>query len=217
MCAYCRAEKFPQQILFALQFYQQFSGLVGCQGGRSADDGNANAAAAPAIEAGFKTIYGVPQVEELGYRVAIEISCVAEIKQVAFFVVGWTANGEPLGGCVDGFILRRQQRGFGVNGVFDVAFYRKGLFAMATLWVLYFFAVGGCREGVAVMPSNNVVAHFFQFGFVGNIFKGIENCLYANDTLIGVVERQVECIWTQILSPLCIEDNTKFDFCQFLG
>lgn len=220
MCAYCRAEKFPQQILLALQFYQQFPGLVGCQGGRSADDGNTDASAAPAVEAGFKTIYGVPQVEKLGYRVAIEISRVAEIKQVAFFVVGRATNGKPLWGRVDGLILRRQQRGFGVNGVFDVAFYRKGLFAMATFCagrVLYFFAVGGCREGVAVMPSNNVVAHFFQFGFVRDIFKGVENCLYANDTLIGVVERQVECIWTQILSPLYIEDNTKFDFCQFLG
>lgn len=76
--------------------------------------------------------------------------------------------------------------------------------------VLYFFAVGGCREGVAIVAANDVVAHFFQFGFVGDVFKGVENCLYANDTLIGVVERQVECIWTQILSPLCIKDNTKF-------
>lgn len=220
MRAYCRAEKFPQQILLALQFYQQFSGLVGCQGSRSADDGNADASAAPGIKTGLEPIYGVPQVKELGYRVAIEISCVAEIKQVAFFVVGWTANGKPFGGRINRLILRRQQRGFGVNRVFDVAFYRKGFFAMATLRagrVLYFFAVGGCREGVAVMPSNDVVAHFFQFGFIGDIFKGIKNCLYANDTLIGVVERQVECIWTQILSPLYIEDNIKFDFCQFLG
>ena len=208
MRAYCRAEKFPQQILLALQFYQQFSGLVGCQGGRSTDNGNADASAAPAVEAGLETIYGVPQVKELGYRVAIKISRVTEIKQVAFFVIGWTTNGKPLGRCVDGFVLRRQQGGFSVNGVFDVAFYRKGFFAMATLRagrVLYFFAVGGCREGVAIVAANDVVAHFFQFGFVGNIFKGIENCLYANDTLIGVVERQVECIWTQILSPLlCI-------------
>ena len=109
MCAYCRTEKLPQQILLALQFYQQFAGLVGCQGGRSADDGNADAAAAPAVEAGFETIYGVPQVEELGYRVAIEISRVAEIKQVAFFVVGWTANGKPFGGRINRLILRRQQ------------------------------------------------------------------------------------------------------------
>lgn len=109
MCAYCRAEKFPQQILLALQFYQQFSGFVGCQGGRSADDGNADASAAPAVEAGFETIYGIPQVEELGYRVAIEISRVAEIKQVALFVISWTTNGEPFGGCINRFILRRQQ------------------------------------------------------------------------------------------------------------
>ena len=220
MRAYCRAEKFPQQILLALQFYQQFPGLVGCQGGRSADDGNTDASAAPAVEAGFKTIYGVPQVEELRDRVAIKISRIAEIKQVAFFVVGWTTNGKPFGGRVDGLILRRQKAGFGVDGVFDVAFYRKGLFAMAALRagrVLYFFAVGGCREGVAVMPSNNVVAHFFQFGFVRDIFKGVENCLYANDTLISVVERQVECIWTQILSPLYIEDNTKFGKSQICG
>nr|DAN04963.1 MAG TPA: hypothetical protein [Caudoviricetes sp.] len=39
------------------------------------------------------------------------------------------------------------------------------------------------------MAANDVVTHFFQFGFVRDIFKGVENCLYANDTLIGVVER----------------------------
>lgn len=205
MGAYCRAEKFPQQILLALQFYQQFSGLVGCQGGRSADNGNADAAAAPTVEASFETIYGVPQIEELGYRVAIKISCVAKVEQVALFVIGWTTNGEPLGACVDGLVIGRQKAGFGVGGVFYVAFYRKSFFSTAafrTGWVLYFFAVGGRRECVAIVAANDVIAHFFQFCFIGNIFQGVENCLYANDTLIGVVERQVECIWTQILSPL---------------
>lgn len=204
MRAYCRAKKFPQQVLLTLQFYQQFAGFVGCQGGRSTDNGNADASAAPAVEAGLKTIYGVPQVEELGYRVAIKVCGVAKIEQVAFFVVGWSSNGKPLWRCVNWLIVGGQEAGFGMDGVLHITFYGDRFFATALYAgrVLYFFAVGGCREGVAVVPSNNVVAHFFQFGFVGNIFKGIKNCLYANDTLIGVVERKVKCIWTQILSPL---------------
>ena len=79
-----------------------------------------------------------------------------------------------------------------MGGVFYVAFYRKSFFSTAAFRagrVLYFFAVGGCRECVAIVAANDVVAHFFQFCFVGNIFQGVENCLYANDTLIGVVER----------------------------
>nr|DAP99032.1 MAG TPA: hypothetical protein [Caudoviricetes sp.] len=52
------------------------------------------------------------------------------------------------------------------------------------------------------MTANDIVAHFFQLCGRWNVFQGVENCLYANDTLIGVVERQVKCIWTQILSPL---------------
>lgn len=109
MCAYCRAEKFSQQILLALKFHQQFAGLVGCQGSRSADDGNADASAAPGIKTGLEPIYGVPQVKELGYGVAIEISRVAKVQQVALFVISWTTNGEPFGGRINRLILRRQQ------------------------------------------------------------------------------------------------------------
>lgn len=205
MRAYCGAEKFSQQILLTLQFYQQFAGFVGCQGGRSTDNGNADASAAPAVETSLETIYGVPQIEELRDGVAIKVCGVAKIEQVAFFVIGWTADRNTFGGRINRFVFGGHQGSFGVDGVFDIAFYGESLFAMAALCagrVLYFFAVGGCREGVAVMPSNNVVAHFFQFCFTGNVFQGVENCLYANDTLVGVVERQVECIWTQILSPL---------------
>ena len=79
-----------------------------------------------------------------------------------------------------------------MGGVFYVALHGESFFTVATFCagrVLYFFAVGGRRECVAIVAANDVVAHFFQFGFIGNVFQGVENCLYANDTLIGVVER----------------------------
>lgn len=202
-----RAEKVAKSVLFSLQFHQQFAGLVGCQGGRFVNDGGANTAAGPAIEAGFQTINRIPEIKELGYRIAIEICGVAKIEQVSFFVVGWATDGSAFGACVDRLIVGRQKAGFCVGGVFYVALYRKSFFSTAAFragGVLYFFAVGGCRECVAIVAANDVVAHFFQFCFAGNIFQGVENCLYANDTLIGVVERQVKCIWTQILSPLYI-------------
>lgn len=199
-------EKVAKSILFSLQFHQQFAGLVGCQGGRLVDDGNATPhAAGPRVEASFEAVNRIPEIKELGYGIAIEIRGVAKIEQVSFFVVGWATDGSAFGAGVDRFVVGRQEAGFGVGGVFYVAFYRKSFFSTAAFragGVLYFFAVGGCRECVAIVAANDVVAHFFQFCFAGNIFQGVENCLYANDTLIGVVERQVKCIWTQILSPL---------------
>lgn len=201
-----RAEKVAKSVLFSLQFHQQFAGLVGCQGGRLVDNGNATPhAAGPRVEASFEAVNGIPEIKELGYGIAIEIRGVAKIEQVSFFVIGWTTDGSAFGTGVDGFVVRRQKAGFGVGGVFYVAFYRKSFFSTAAFRagrVLYFFAVGGCRECVAIVAANDIVAHFFQFCFAGNVFQGVENCLYANDTLIGVVERQVKCIWTQILSPL---------------
>ena len=203
-----RAEEIAKSVLFSLQFHQQFAGLVGCQGGRFVNNGNATPhAASPAIKASFEAVNGIPEIKELGYRIAIEVRGVAKIEQVSFFVVGWTTDGSAFGACVDRFIVGRQETGFGVGGVFYVAFYRKSFFSTAAFragGVLYFFAVGGCRKCVAIVAANDVVAHFFQFCFAGNIFQGVKNCLYANDTLIGVVERQVKCIWTQILSPLYI-------------
>lgn len=202
------AEKVAESILLSLQFHQQFACFVGCQGGRLVDDGNATPhAAGPRVEAGFEAVDRIPEIKELGYGIAVEIRGVAKIKQVSFFVIGWTTDGGTFGACVDRFVVRRQKAGFGVGGVFYVAFYRKSFFSTAAFragGVLYFFAVGGCRKCVAIVAANDVVAHFFQFCFGGNIFQGVENCLYANDTLIGVVERQVKCIWTQILSPLYI-------------
>ena len=200
------AEKVAESVLLSLQFHQQFACFVGCQGGRLMNDGNTTPyAAGPRIEASFEAVNGIPEIKELGYGIAVEICGVAKIEQISFFVIGWATNGSALGACVDGFVVRRQKAGFGVGGVFYVAFYRKSFFSTAAFRagrVLYFFAIGGCRKCVAIMAANDVVAHFFQFCFVGNIFQGVENCLYANDTLIGVVERQVKCIWTQILSPL---------------
>lgn len=199
-------EQVAESILLSLQFHQQFACFVGCQGGRLVDDGNATPhAAGPAVEASFETVDRIPEVKELGYGIAVEIRGVAKIEQVSFFVVGWATDGGTFGTCVDGLIVGRQKAGFGVGGVFYIAFYRKSFFSTAAFragGVLYFFAVGGGRKCVAIMAANDVVAHFFQFCFVGDIFQGVENCLYANDTLIGVVERQVKCIWTQILSPL---------------
>ena len=201
-------EKVAESVLFSLQFHQQFAGLVGCQGGRLVDNGNTTPhAAGPRVEASFEAVNGIPEIKELGYGIAIEICCVAKIEQVSFFVIGWATDGSAFGAGVNGFVVRRQEAGFGVGGVFYVAFYRKSFFPTAAFragGVLYFFAVSGCRKCVAIMAANDVVAHFFQFCFAGNIFQGVENCLYANDTLIGVVERQVKCIWTQILSPLYI-------------
>lgn len=202
-----RAEEVAKSILFSLQFHQQLAGLVGCQGGRLVNDGGANTAAGPRVEASFEAVDRIPEIKELGYGIAIEVRGVAKIEQVSFFVVGWATDGSAFGACVDRFIVGRQKAGFCVGGVFYVAFYGKSFFSTAAFRagrVLYFFAVGGCREGVAIMAANDVVAHFFQFCFAGDIFQGVENCLYANDTLIGVVERQVKCIWTQILSPLYI-------------
>ena len=201
-----RAEKIAKSVLFSLQFHQQLAGLVGCQGGRSVNNGNATPhTTGPAVKASFEAVNGIPEIKELGYGIAIEVRGVAKIEQVSFFVVGWATDGSAFGAGVDRFIVGRQKAGFGVGGVFYVAFYRKSFFSTAAFRagrVLYFFAVGGCRKCVAIVAANDVVAHFFQFCFVGNIFQGVENCLYANDTLIGVVERQVKCIWTQILSPL---------------
>lgn len=203
-----RPEKVAKSVLFSLQFHQQLAGLVGCQGGGFVDNGNATPhAAGPRVEAGFEAVNGIPEIKELGYGIAIEVRGVAKIEQVSFFVIGWATDGSAFGACVDRFIVGRQKAGFGVGGVFYVALYRKSFFSTAAFragGVLYFFAVGGCRKCVAIVAANDVVAHFFQFCFAGNIFQGVENCLYANDTLIGVVERQVKCIWTQILSPLYI-------------
>lgn len=213
-----RAEKVAKSVLFSLQFHQQFAGLVGCQGGRFVNNGNTNTAAGPRVEAGFEAVNGIPEIKELGYGIAIEVRGVAKIEQVPFFVIGRATDRGAFGACVDGFIVGRQKAGFGVGGVFYVALYRKSFFSTAAFragWVLYFFAVSGCRERVAIVAANDVVAHFFQLCFAGNIFQGVENCLYANDTLIGVVERQVKCIWTQILSPLLqVQFSTNFDFCQ---
>lgn len=200
-----RAEEVAKSVLFSLQFHQQFAGLVGCQGGRFVNDGGANTAAGPAVEASFEAVNGIPEIKELGYGIAIEVRSVAKIEQVSFFVVGWTTDRGAFGACVDRFIVGRQKAGFCVSRVFYVALYRKSFFSTAAFragGVLYFFAVGGCRKCVAIVAANDVVAHFFQLCFAGNVFQGVENCLYANDTLIGVVERQVKCIWTQILSPL---------------
>lgn len=201
-----RTEEAAKSILFSLQFHQQFAGLVGCQGGRFVDNGNATPyAAGPRVEAGFEAVNRIPEIKELRYGITVKVRGVAKIEQVSFFVVGWTTNGSAFGTGVDGFIVGRQKAGFCVGGVFYVALYRKSFFPTAAFragGVLYFFAVGGCRKCVAIVAANDVVAHFFQFCFAGNIFQGVENCLYANDTLIGVVERQVKCIWTQILSPL---------------
>lgn len=200
------AEEVAESILFSLQFHQQFACFVGCQGGRLVDDGNATPhAAGPRVEASFEAVNRIPEIKELGYGIAVKVRGVAKIEQVSFFVVGWATDGGAFGAGVDGFVVGRQKAGFGVGGVFYVAFYRKSFFSTAAFRagrVLYFFAVGGGRKCVAIMAANDVVAHFFQFCFGGNIFQGVENCLYANDTLIGVVERQVKCIWTQILSPL---------------
>ena len=208
MAANGGAEKVAESILFSLQFHQQFACFVGCQGGRLVDDGNTTPhAAGPRVEASFEAVDRIPEIKELGYGIAVEICGVAKIEQVSFFVIGWTTDGGAFGAGVDGLIVGRQETGFCVGGVFYIALYRKSFFLPATFragGVLYFFAVGGCRKCVAIMAANDVVAHFFQFCFVGNIFQGVENCLYANDTLIGVVERQVKCIWTQILSPLYI-------------
>ena len=199
------AEKVAESVLFSLQFHQQLASFVGCHGGGLVNDGGANTAAGPAVEAGFQTINRIPEIKELRYGIAIEICCVAKIEQVSFFVIGWTTDRNTFGACVDGLVIGRQKVGFCVGGVFYVALYRKSFFSTAAFcagWVLYFFAVGGCRECVAIVAANDVVTHFFQFCFTGNVFQGVENCLYANNTLIGVVERQVKCIWTQILSPL---------------
>lgn len=207
MAANSGTEQVAKSVLFSLQFYQQFAGLVGCQGGRFVNDGGANTAAGPRVEAGFEAVNRIPEIKELGYGIAIEVRGVAEIKQVSFFVIGRATDRGAFGTCVDRFIVGRQKASFGVGGVFYVALYRKSFFSTAAFRagrVLYFFAVGGCRECVAIVAANDVVAHFFQFCFAGNIFQGVENCLYANDTLISVVERQVKCIWTQILSPLYI-------------
>lgn len=214
-----RAEEVAKSVLFSLQFHQQFAGLVGCQGGRFVNDGNATPhTAGPTVEASFEAVNGIPEIKELGYGIAIEVRGVAKIEQVSFFVVGWATDGSAFGAGIDGFVVGRQKAGFGMSRVFYVALYRKSFFSTAAFragGVLYFFAVGGCRECVAIVAANDVVAHFFQLCFAGNIFQGVENCLYANDTLIGVVERQVKCIWTQILSPLLqVQFSTKFDFCQ---
>lgn len=200
-----RAEEVAESILFSLQFYQQFASFVGCHGGRFVNNGGANTVAGPAVEASFETVDRIPEIKELRYGVAIEICGVAKIEQISFFVIGWTTDRNTFGACVDRLIIGRQKAGFCVCGVFYVALYRKSFFSTAAFCagrVLYFFAVGGCRECVAIVAANDVVAHFFQFCFTGNVLQGVENCLYANDTLIGVVERQVKCIWTQILSPL---------------
>lgn len=213
-----RAEEVAKSVLFSLQFHQQFAGLVGCQGGRFVNDGGANTAAGPRVEAGFEAINGIPEIEELGYGIAVKVRGVAKIEQVSFFVIGRATDRGAFGAGVDRFIVGRQKAGFCVGGVFYVALYRKSFFSTAAFRagrVLYFFAVGGRRECVAIVAANDVVAHFFQLCFAGNIFQGVENCLYANDTLIGVVERQVKCIWTQILSPLLqVQFSIKFDFCQ---
>ena len=157
------------------------------------DDGNATPhAAGPRVEASFEAVDRIPEIKELGYGIAVKVRGVAKIEQVSFFVIGWTTDRGAFGACVDGLIVGRQKAGFGVGGVFYVALYRKSFFSTAAFragGVLYFFAVGGCRKCVAIMAANDVVAHFFQFCFVGNIFQGVKNCLYANDTLIGVVER----------------------------
>lgn len=208
------AEKIAESVLFSLQFHQQLVGFVGCQGGRLMDDGNATPnAAGPRVEASFEAVDRIPEIKELGYGIAVEVRGVAKIEQVSFFVVGWATDGSAFGAGVDGFIVGRHKASFCVGGVFYVAFYRKSFFSTAAFragGVLYFFAVGGCRKCVAIVAANDVVAHFFQFCFAGNIFQGVENCLYANDTLIGVVERQVKCIWTQILSPLLqVQFSTK--------
>ena len=157
------------------------------------DDGNTTPhAAGPRVEASFEAVNRIPEIKELGYGIAVKVRGVAKIEQVSFFVISWTTDGGAFGAGVDGLIVGRQETGFGVGGVFYVALYRKSFFLPAAFragGVLYFFAVGGCRKCVAIMAANDVVAHFFQFCFAGNIFQGVENCLYANDTLIGVVER----------------------------
>lgn len=206
MAANGRAEEVAESILLSLQFHQQFAGLVGCQGGRLVDDRNTTPhTAGPRVEASFEAVDRIPEIKELGYGIAVEVRGVAKIEQVSFFVIGWTTDGGAFGAGVDGLIVGRQKASFCVGGVFYVAFYGKSFFSTAAFragGVLYFFAVSGCRKCVAIVAANDVVAHFFQFCFAGNVFQGVENCLYANDTLIGVVERQVKCIWTQILSPL---------------
>ena len=157
------------------------------------DDGNATPhTASPTVKASFEAVNGIPEIKELGYGIAIEVCGVAKIEQVSFFVIGRATDRGAFGACVDRFIVGRQKAGFGVSRVFYVALYRKSFFLPAAFRagrVLYFFAVGGCRERVAIVAANDVIAHFFQFCFVRNIFQGVENCLYANDTLIGVVER----------------------------
>lgn len=157
------------------------------------NNGNATPhTASPTVKASFEAVNRIPEIKELGYGIAIEVRSVAKIEQVSFFVVGWATDRGAFGACVDRFIVRRQKAGFGVGGVFYVALYRKSFFSTAAFRagrVLYFFAVGGCRECVAIVAANDIVAHFFQLCFAGNIFQGVENCLYANDTLIGVVER----------------------------
>lgn len=174
MTANSGAEEVAESVLFSLQFHQQFASFVGYHGDRFMNDGGANTAAGPAIEAGFQAINGIPEIKELRYGIAIEICCVAKIEQVSFFVIGWTTNRNTFGACVDGLVIGRQKAGFGVGGVFYVALYRKSLFSTAAFRagrVLYFFAVGGCRECVAIVAANDVVAHFFQLCGRWNIFQ----------------------------------------------
>lgn len=157
------------------------------------NNGNATPhTAGPTVKASFEAVNGIPEIKELGYGIAIEVCGVAKIEQVSFFVIGRAADRGAFGAGIDRFVVRRQKTGFCVGGVFYVALYRKSFFSTAAFCaggVLYFFAVGGCRECVAIVAANDVIAHFFQLCFAGNIFQGVENCLYANDTLIGVVER----------------------------
>lgn len=117
-------EKVAESVLFSLQFHQQFAGLVGCQGGRFVDNGNATPyAAGPAVEASFEAVNGIPEIKELGYGIAIEVRGVAKIEQISFFVIGWATDGSAFGACVDGLIIGRQKAGFCMDGVFYVALY----------------------------------------------------------------------------------------------
>lgn len=168
------AEKVAESILLSLQFHQQFACFVGCQGGRLVDDGNTTPhAAGPAVETSFEAVDRIPEIKELGYGIAVKVRGVAKIEQVSFFVIGWTTDGGAFGAGVDGLVVGRQKAGFCVDGIFYIAFYRKSFFSTAAFragGILYFFAVGGCRECVAIVAANDVVAHFFQFCFIGNIF-----------------------------------------------
>ena len=69
------------------------------------NDGDANTAAAPTVEAGFEAINGVPEIKELGYGISIEVRSVAEVEQVSFFIIGWATDGGAFGTCVDGLIF----------------------------------------------------------------------------------------------------------------